>query len=109
MQPPKTLDYLGIAPKEPAPINVPAVLSIASALGGMIFMFSVLAGIWKPIFPSLHAAAGWIVLGLSVCAVIWGGMGALRADRESRWYGASLLGYAGGMLVGTLSPMLFMM
>jgi hypothetical protein len=60
------------------------------------------------VFPPLHYGAGWIVLTLSVCSVIWGGIGALRADRESGWYSASLIGYAAGMFVGTLSPMLFM-
>lgn len=102
------MDYLSLAPEDRPRINLPAVMSIACTLSAMGLMFSVFAGAWKQFFPPLHQGAGWIVLGLSICAVIWGAIGALRAPRESGWYSASLLGYAGGMFVGTLSPILFM-
>lgn len=78
------------------------------AITGLVFMFSVFAGVWRGIVPGINSLAGWIVLGLSISSVICGGIGALRADRESAWYSAALVGYAGGMFMGTLSPMLFM-
>lgn len=109
MQAPQTLDYLRNAPDDREPINVPAVLSIASAGGAIIFALSVFAGIWRQIWIPLHEGAGWVVLILAISSVVWGGIGALRADRESRWYTASLIGYAGGMMAGTFSPALFML
>lgn len=105
---PQTLDYVRHDPHERPRINVPAVMSIATALMGLIFMFTVFAGIWETLVPGIEDVAGWMVLGMSICSVVCGGIGALRAPRESAWYATSLIGYAGGMFVGTLSPMLFM-
>jgi hypothetical protein len=106
---PDMLDYLALRPRQEPPINLPAALSIACGLAAIMFMLTVCAGVWASLLPMLNHFAGLIAFALALTAVICGGIGALRAPKDSGWYNLALLGYAAGMLVGTLSPIFFLL
>jgi hypothetical protein len=106
---PQTLDYLTIAPEDRPPLNVPAAISIACGMAAVCFTVGVCLHVWQHFLPSIGPLSGFIAGGLALSAVINGGIGALRAPRDSTWYRVALIGYASGMLIGSLSPIFFLL
>jgi hypothetical protein len=105
---PQPLNYLSLAPDDRSRINPAATLSIACGSAALVFLLSMCVGVWQVVLPSIAAHAGFVSITLAITAVVSGGIGALRAERDSAWYNAALIGYALGMFVGTLSPVFFM-
>lgn len=102
------LDYMGHPVRRRAPINVAAIVSLVCGATALLFLMVLCLGMWRHM-PFAGINPGLIEMPLGAVAVIAGGMGALHAPRESRWYGISLSGYAAGVFVWTLCPVFFML